>query len=136
MTRFTIPRRVGIGFALLVLAALAVGGGSLSRLWVINRQVERLSSNTIPSVLTLSQVIQDNLVVLQAARTTILDTHDPARMAAAQTQLQEAIKRGDQRVEAYRGLLSNTEDNRLFTAAVAARRDFLAEVRKAESLAA
>ena len=92
MTRFTIPRRVGIGFALLVLAALAVGGGSLSRLWAINGQVERLSSNTIPSVLTLSKVIQDNLVVLQAARTSILDTHDQDRVAAAQQQLEEAIR--------------------------------------------
>ncbi len=136
MTRFTIPRRVGIGFALLVLAALAVGGGSLSRLWAINGQVERLSSNTIPSVLTLSKVIQDNLVVLQAARTSILDTHDQDRVAAAQQQLEEAIRLGEERIDTYRGLLSDAEDRRLFNAAVEARRDFLAEVQKAESLAA
>jgi methyl-accepting chemotaxis protein len=136
MTSLTIPRRVGIGFALLVLAPLAVGGGSLSRLWAINDRVERLSGNTIPSVLTLSGIIQDNLVVLQAGRTAILDTHDPARVAVARQQLEAAIDRGNAAVSHYRELVTDSEDKRLFTAAAEARTAFLAEVRRAESLAA
>ena len=136
MTRLTITRRVGIGFALLVLAAIAAGGGSLTRLWAINHHVERLSGNTVPSVLTLSKIIFDNLFVLQAARTAVLDTHEPARVAAARQQLKEAISRGDEEVDVYRGLLSDAEDTRLFTAAADARVAFLAEVRRAEGLAA
>ncbi len=136
MTRLTIPRRVGIGFAILVLAAVAVGLGSLSRLWAINASVARLSGNTIPSVLTLGKIIQDNLVVLQAARTEILDTHAPARVAAARDQLEAAIERGTDAVASYRGLLSDAEDARLFQVASDARIAFVAQVRKAESLAA
>ncbi|MFM1905153.1 MAG: hypothetical protein RLZZ440_3053 [Planctomycetota bacterium] len=136
MTQLTIPRRVGIGFAVLVLAALAVGAGSLSRLWAINASVARLSGNTIPSVLTLGTIIQDNLVILQAARTEILDSHAPERMTAAREQLEAAIDRSTAAVAAYRDLLSDSEDTRLFTAATDARTSFLAQVRKAESLAA
>jgi methyl-accepting chemotaxis protein len=136
MLQLTIPRRVGLGFALLVLAALAVGAGSLSRLWAINSSVGRLSANTIPSVLTLGKIIQDNLVVLQAARTEILDTHAPDRVATARQQLEAAVARGSKAVTAYRDLLSDAEDTRLFNAAAEARDAFVAQVRKAESLAA
>ncbi len=136
MTRLTIPRRVGIGFAILVLAAVAVGLGSLSRLWAINATVTRLSTNTIPSVLTLGKIIQDNLVVLQAARTEILDTHAPARVAAAREQLEAAVDRGTSAVASYRELLSDAADTRLFQAATDARTAFLAQVRMAEALAA
>jgi len=136
MLRLTIPRRVGIGFAVLVLAALAVGVGSLTRLWAINASVARLSGNTIPSVLTLGKLIQDNLVVLQSARTEILDTHAPDRVTAARQQVEAAIRRGDALISSYQRLLSDAEDSRLFTAAADARTAFLAQVRLAKSLAA
>lgn len=136
MTRLTIPRRVGIGFAVLVLAAVAVGLGSLSRLWAINASVAGLSSNTIPSIRTVGQIIQDNLVVLQAARTEVLDTHAPDRVAAAREHLEAAIGRGTTAVRAYGELVDDAEEGRLFSDAIAARSTFLAQVRKAESLAA
>lgn len=131
MQSLTIPRRVALGFALLVLAALAVGATSLSRLWAVNADVDSLSTNTIPSVLTLSRIITDTLVTLQQARTAVLDTDSPERMQAARQSLEAAVKRSDAAIAVYRGLLSDAEDERLFTAAVAARKQFLAGVTRA-----
>jgi len=135
MTPLTIPRRVGIAFTILVLAALAVGGTSLWRLLALNANVETLSGNTVPSVVTLSRIITDNLVVLQAARTAVLDTDQPERMEAARAQLAAAIRRSDEAVAAYRNLLSDREDERLFARGQEARQAFLAEVRRAIELA-
>lgn len=135
MSLSTIPRRVGLGFALLVLAALAVGGTSLSRLWAINHNVERLSGNTLPSVVTLSQLMRDNLVILQSARTAVLDTDEPERMQAARQELEAAGRRSEQAVTAYRSLLSDAEDERLFGEVEAARTAFRADIARALDLA-
>ncbi len=135
MSLLTIPRRVGLGFTLLVLAAIAVGGTSLSRLWAIGGNVERIAGNTVPSVVTLSRIIADNLVILQAARTAVLDTDQPERMQAARQDLAAAERRSDEALATYRGLLSDAEDQRLLTAATAARLAFLAEIRRSLALA-
>ncbi len=134
MSLFTIPRRVGLGFALLVLAAIAVGGTSLSRLWAIGGNVERIAGNTMPSVVTLSRIIADNLLILQSARTAVLDTDFPERMQAARQNLTAAERRCEASIATYRGLLSDAEDERLFTQATAAHAAFLGEIRRAIEL--
>jgi methyl-accepting chemotaxis protein len=136
MNTWTIPRRVGFGFTILALVALAVGLTSLWRLAALNRHVESLSQNTVPSVVTLSRIIEGNLVVLLAARTAVLDTDQPARMAAAQAELRAAIERGTALCDEYGGLLSDPEDTQLFTAAREARDAYLEQVRRSLSLAA
>jgi methyl-accepting chemotaxis protein len=136
MNTWTIPRRVGFGFTILALVALAVGLTSLWRLAALNRHVESLSQNTVPSVVTLSRIIEGNLLVLQAARTAVLDTDQPARMAAAQAELRAAIERGTALCDEYGGLLSDPEDTQLFTAAREARDAYLEQVRRSLSLAA
>ncbi len=135
MSLLTIPRRVGLGFTLLVLAAIAVGGTSLSRLWAIGGNVERIAGNTVPSVVALSRIIADNLVILLSARTAVLDTDQPERMQAARQNLAAAERRSEQELATYRGLLSDAEDQRLFAKATAAHGAFLAEVRRALALA-
>jgi len=134
MSLLTIPRRVGLGFALLVLAAIAVGGTSLSRLWAIGGNVERIAGNTVPSVVTLSRIIADNLLILQSARTAVLDTDEPDRMQAARQDLAAAELRSERALATYKGLLSDPEDERLFTQATAARSALLTEVRQALEL--
>jgi methyl-accepting chemotaxis protein len=135
MNSWTIPRRVGVGFTILALVALAVGLASLWRLAALNRHVESLSSNTVPSVVTLSRIIEDNLLVLIAARTAVLDTDEPTRMAAAQAELRTAIDRGTALCDEYGSLLSNAEDTRLYAAAREARDAYLEQVRRSLSLA-
>ena len=110
MPSLTIPRRVALGFALLVLAALAVGGTALSRLWAINVDVESLATTTVPSVVLLSRIIADDLLTLKYARSTVLDTDSPERMQAARRSLAAALKRGDQAVASYPALFNDAED--------------------------
>jgi methyl-accepting chemotaxis protein len=137
MTFWTMPRRVGAGFALLVLAALSIGGASLSRLRAVAGNVETLATNTVPSVASLARINEANLMVILSARTAVLDTDAPERMQEAARTLQEAITRGDRELDAYqRGLLSNAEDARLVAAARGARDELLAKVREARALAA
>ena len=137
MTFWTMPRRVGAGFALLVLAALAVGGASLSRLRAVAGNVETLANNTVPSVASLARITEANLVAILSARTAILDTDAPDRMQEAARTLEEAIARGDRELDVYeRELLSSDEDARFIAAARAARNELLAKVREARALAA
>jgi methyl-accepting chemotaxis protein len=136
MNTWTIPRRVGFGFTLLVLAALLVGLTSLWRLNALSRHVESLSRVTVPSVVVLSRIIKTNLLTLLAARTAVFDTDDPARIAAAQAELRTAIDQGNALCDEYRGLLCDEEDARLFAAARDSRQAFLAKVQESLALAA
>jgi methyl-accepting chemotaxis protein len=135
MLALTIPRRVALGFALLVLTALAVGGVLLSRLRAINAEVQSLSTNTVPSVVQLSRIIADDLLILQQARTAVLDTDSPDRMQEARRSLAAAITRSDAAVAAYPSLFSDAEDQRLFEAARTSRLELLAGVARALELA-
>jgi methyl-accepting chemotaxis protein len=135
MNTWTIPRRVGFGFTILALVALVVGLTSLWRLAALARHVKSLSGNTVPSVVTLSRIIEDNLLVLIAARTAVLDTDEPTRMAAAQAELRTAIERGTALCDEYGSLLSDVEDTRLYSAAREAREAYLEQVRRSLSLA-
>ncbi|MFM7035844.1 MAG: methyl-accepting chemotaxis protein [Planctomycetia bacterium] len=132
----TIPHRVGVGFAVLVLAAFSIGLASLWRLSEIKHHVTSLSDNIVPSVATLSRIIEANLLGLQSARTAILDIDDPARMAAAAVDMRKAIDRGDSLCGSYVDLFSDADDERLFVAARAARNAFLTKLQQAAALAA
>jgi methyl-accepting chemotaxis protein len=135
MFALTIPRRVALGFALLMLAALAVGGSSLFGLRAIHTDVESLATVTVPSVVTLSRIIADDLVILQEARTAALDTDSPERVVGARRALEAAIKRSDAAIAAYPALISDAEDQRLFNLARASRDELLASVTGALKLA-
>jgi methyl-accepting chemotaxis protein len=133
-TNLTIPRRVGLGFVLLVLGGLAAGGTALERLRGVAGHVETLAGSTVPSVLTLSRLIESNLATLLAARSAVLDV-DPERIRQGKESLRTAIAQGDRDIEAYgRALCSDGEDTRLFAAARDARVAFLAEIRRAVAL--
>ena len=136
MISLTLPRRVGLGFALVVLAALAVGGTSLWRMTMINHKVERLSGNLLPSVVTLSRINTENLLAMRAVRIAVLDTTDPARTASAAADMRRALDRGTALCRDYVALFSDAEDERLFTLAKASRDSFLAKVNEAMASAA
>jgi len=137
MIFWTIPRRVGAGFALLLLAALAVGGASLWRLRAVADNVESLAGNTVPSVAILGRIIEANLVTILSVRTAVLDTDAPQRMQQAARTLEAAIEQGDREIDAYeRDLVSDAEDALLIAAARSARAELLAKVREARGLAA
>jgi methyl-accepting chemotaxis protein len=133
-TNLTIPRRVGLGFLILVLGGLAAGGTALERLRGVAGHVNTLAGSTVPSVLTLSRLIESNLATLLAARSVVLDV-DPERVRRGKEALRKAIAQGDRDIEAYgRSLVTDAEDARIFAAAREARLAFLAEVGRAVAL--
>jgi methyl-accepting chemotaxis protein len=135
MIHWSIPRRVGLGFTLLVLAGAVIGLVSLWQLSLLGRQIHWLSKNTVPSVVTLARVNRLNLLALQAARSAVLDTDEPTRAAAARVDMERAIEQGDASCVEYEGYICDAEDGRLFAAAREARRAFVAQVRRAMALA-
>ncbi len=135
MLAWTIPRRVAAGFAVLIIAALAVGGTALVRLRGTAGSVERLANNLVPSVATLSRIVESDLVALLAARR-VAHGIDPALTRQANEILREALANGDSDVEAYRSLISDAEDARLFRQAREARDSLIAEIRRSQALVA
>jgi methyl-accepting chemotaxis protein len=136
MLTWTIPRRVAAGFAVLLVAALAVGGTALVRLEGVTGNVETLATNLVPSVTTLSRLVESNLVALLAVRNAANAT-DPDAMREWIDTLQTTIEEGDRDVMTYtRDLISDEEDGRLFRHACEARDSLIAEIRRAEALIA
>lgn len=135
MMTWTIPRRVAAGFAVLVVAALAVGGTALVRLQGVATSVEYLAGNLVPSVTTLSRLMESNLVAFLAIRNAIIAT-DPDDVTKWVEVLQETVADGDREVANYRRLVSDGEDARLFGQACEARDALLAEIRRSETILA
>jgi methyl-accepting chemotaxis protein len=135
MLTWTIPRRVAAGFAVLLLAALAVGGTALERLRGVTDNVETLAGNLVPSVMTLSRIVESDLVALLSARRAVHDT-DAEEVQKWLTTFKKAIDEGDRDGEAYRGLISDAQDEQLFRQASQARDALVVAMRHAVALLA
>ena len=76
MKNLTIPRRIALGLAALVLIGLLLAAVTLWRITSINRHVVTLSGNSLPSVVTLSRIIESNYVMMKAVRSALLASDD------------------------------------------------------------
>jgi CHASE3 domain sensor protein len=72
MNTLTIPRRIALGLAALVLVGVLLGVVSLWRIAGINRHVVTISSNSLPSVVTLSRIIESNSAALTSVQSALL----------------------------------------------------------------
>lgn len=134
MVTWTIPRRVAAGFSILLLAALIVGGTALVRLTRVTSHVETLAGTMVPSVITLSRIIESNLVAYLAVRSATLAT-DPEGTAKSLEKMRSSITAGDLDVINYRrDLISDPREGRLFDDACKARDALLNEIRQATNL--
>lgn len=133
MVTWTIPRRVAAGFAVLLLAALIVGGTALVRLQAVADSVETLAGNQVPSVITLSRIAESNLVALLAIRSATHAT-EPAAMQQWLETMRTSIADGNREVANYRNFISDDKDDRLYRRSCEARDALLAEIRAAENL--
>jgi methyl-accepting chemotaxis protein len=121
----TIPSRIAIGFLLVVLLLLLVGGIAFWRISGVNRQVASLASNTVPSVVVLGKISQCNAAVSRASRRVLLSDGNALMRASAEAAYSEAKKAGDDACGLYTSSLrSDEEDTRRITAAIEARSDF------------
>jgi methyl-accepting chemotaxis protein len=122
MNTWTIPRRISLGFLLLVLLSLLIGAIAFWRIVGVNRQVTLLATNTVPSVIELGRITQLNARSGRAARRALQLVDEPQLQSAAEANFREAKKAGDASVTRYStSLKSDDEDIRLFNLAVEAR---------------
>jgi len=132
MNTWTIPRRISLGFLLLVLLTLVIGAVSLWRIGGVNRQVVTLATNTVPSVLELGRITQFNARSGRAARRILQLEGDAQLQAAAETTYRDSRRSGDASCSLYgSSLTSDNEDIRLFNLATESRTQFY---KKADTL--
>ena len=138
MKNLTIPRRIAIGLAALVITGLLLGAVSLWRITDINRHVVALSGNSLPSVITLSRIIENNYLAMKSVRTGLLaaDDGDEASRTAARKAFDAATAEGTVMCTDYEALISDDEDRRIFADAQAARQAFLAGASRVLELSA
>jgi len=131
MSSWTISRRIALGFAALIILALALGLASVWRIIGIGRHVTALAANTVPSVVSLSRIIETNVTAVRAVSAAVMQAEDAAAVAEWRRRFTEAAARGTQLCDRYRPLISDDEDRTLFTDATAARDAFLGAARRA-----
>ena len=135
MNAWSLPRRIRIGFALLVLVTVVVGVTSLWRIHDISRNVATLADNSVPSVVATNRIIQTNLIAARAARRAMLDaTEKPGSAGPAIEAAERVIREGDELVAAYPALVVNDTERQLFRDAVVARESLLGVIRDAVAL--
>ena len=119
------PRRIAIGFAIVILLTLVLG--CLSVWWIIalNRSATTLATNSVPSVVALNRVIQSNYACLRAVRRMLLRKDDAGSATAEDAAFLAAKAEGETNCEIYEGLISDAEDARLFSVARAKRDEYL-----------
>ena len=132
MNTWTIPRRISLGFLLLVLLSLLIGAIAFWRIVGVNSQVNLLATNTVPSVIELGRITQANARSGRAARRVLQLFDAPQEQAAAEGAYRESRKAGDDSAKRYATeLKSDEEDTRRFNLAVEARTLFY---KKADAL--
>jgi methyl-accepting chemotaxis protein len=137
MASWTISRRIAAGFVALVLLAVVIGGVSMWRMLGINGHVVSLSTNVVPSMATLSRIIQSNVAAVRAVSAAVLGADDAVALADAARTFDAAVAGGSRLCVTYReALISDDKDRDLFTAAVAARDAMLVESRNVLQLVA
>lgn len=121
----TIPSRIAIGFLLVVLLLLLVGGIAFWRISGVNSQVASLATNTVPSVVVLGKISQSNAAASRASRRVLFSDGNALMRASAEAAYSEAKRAGDEACSLYDGALrSDEEDTRRITAAIESRAEF------------
>jgi methyl-accepting chemotaxis protein len=131
MNTWTIPRRISFGFLILVLLSLILGGIGLWRVRDINTSVYNLAANSVPSVVMLNKIIQCNNGAAKAMRQLVEQSDNEKIVASARPMFDTQRKEGDGLSVEYKKLISDAEDERLFTTADKARTDFIVAAEKA-----
>lgn len=123
----SLPGRITLGFLILMLFSLLLGGVSLWRILDINRSVVVVPSNSLPSVVALNRVIQSNFTMMKILRRGLLNADASAGTAAGdEAAFASATAVGEKACLEYESLLSDEEDGRLFSLAKTARQLFIA----------
>lgn len=123
----SLPARISLGFALLVLLAILLGGTALWRITGINQSVVTVATNSLPSVVTLNRVIQSTYGATRNVRKLLLaGGADGAAGRYDDSGYQKDRKWGEDQLAAYEPLISDDKDRSLFDEVVSSRRAYFA----------
>jgi methyl-accepting chemotaxis protein len=136
MNTMTIPRRITLGFTLLVLLSLLIGGLSLWQVLGLKQSVIILADNAVPSVVTLNEIIKANAETAKQVRQIVRGADADGAATVSDAAFRTAVDKGSELCSGYSKLFSDKEDERLFTDAFAARTQYLATANKVIELAA
>jgi methyl-accepting chemotaxis protein len=127
MSTWTIPRRIIAGFITLFLIAALLGGLSLWRVVDINKNVVVIATNSVPSVVSLNRIIQNNMDGRRIVRQCVVDAAEGEKStAAAEAAFAAVTKEGDKLRDEYMPLIINPQEQQLFNTASAARDKLIA----------
>ena len=122
MSTWTIPRRIIAGFITLFLIAVLLGALSLWRVVDINKNVVVIATNSVPSVVSINRIIQNNMAGRRIVRQCIVDAAEGEKStAAAEAAFAAVTKEGDKLRDEYTPLILSSQERQLFNAASAAR---------------
>ena len=135
MRTWTIPRRIIVGFSMLVLFAMFLGVVSLWQILSVQQNIRMLALNGLPSVVTLNKISETNAMASREVRKELLLNNLGEIKLAAESGVnnnwfENAKLRGDDLSTAYESLISDNEDKLLFSEAQVARNVFLDAARK------
>jgi methyl-accepting chemotaxis protein len=127
MSTWTIPRRIVAGFITLFLIAALLGALSLWRVVDINKNVVVLATNSVPSVVSLNRIIQNNMAGRRIVRQCVVDAAEGEKStAAAEAAFAAVTKEGDKIRDGYMPFILNAQERSLFNTASAARDKLIA----------
>ncbi len=125
----TIPRRITLGFLTLVGLSLLIGVLALWQLQGVTQNVVVLADNSLPSVVALNDIIKLNAETARQVRTIVKAAEAGDAAAASDAAFRATQAKADDLCAGYAKLFSDKEDERIFSAAVAARKQYLATAR-------
>ena len=135
MSTWTIPRRITLGFISLVGLSLLLGLIGLRQLDAIKTNVEQLATNTVPSLLILSNANQRTLAAGRAARRYLLATGDSAKRQAVEADYVKMRAEAEKFSADYGPLVSDAEDGKRYAVMMDAQRVLFTATDKLMSLA-
>ena len=122
MNTWTIPSRIIAGFVAFFLITLLVGGLGLWGLVDMNKNVEVMATNTVPSIIKLNGIATNITDARRTVRQLVIDAASDEKVAeAAALALATIRQEGDRLGEEYRPLIFDDREKLLFDDARAAR---------------
>nr|WP_194790975.1 methyl-accepting chemotaxis protein [Pseudomonas sp. UFMG81] len=113
LRRLNIAPRAGLGFGLMALLVIALGGFALQQMTNMRQQSEQVDNNWLPSVISVGRMTQDMLRI-RALTLRLLVNTDPAAQQQNRARIDE-IKTGlDQAQRHYDALIVLPEERTLF----------------------
>ena len=129
-TATSTPQRIGLGFLGIIALSLLLGLWAIAQIFSVNQNVTTLATNSIPSVVSLNKIIQQNAAADRVLRKVVEGVVDARVSGGDEAIFQTARQDGDRLCEDYEKLFSDAEDERLFKNALAARKNYFAAADK------